>query len=238
MLLPPYFDPVDGRQHLIFDADDRLWENNIVFEGVIADFITWIDHPSLDETEVRAVLDEVEHLHATEHGYGTKVFALTLEVTAQRLREGELTAADRSEIARLLRRLAWDQLEIIDGVPETLAELHDRHDLFLLTKADQDEQSHKIARSGLAHHFRRTVVSPEKNAEVYRRLVDEESLDAGRTWMIGNSPRSDILPAVEAGLRAVFVPHDHTWHLEHVELPEAHDRILRLRSFRDLLEHF
>jgi putative hydrolase of the HAD superfamily len=229
---------VDGRQHLIFDADDTLWENNVVFEGVIADFIAWIDHPSLDETEVRAVLDEVEHLHAAEHGYGTKVFALTLEVTARRLREDELSDADRAEIARLLTRLAWDQLEIIDGVPETLAELGRRHDLLLLTKGDHEEQTHKIARSGLAHHFRRTVVTPEKDAEAYRRLVVEESLDRDRTWMIGNSPRSDILPAVEAGLRGVFVPHAHTWHLEHVDLPNGHDRILHVGSIRDLLGLF
>lgn len=226
------------RQHLIFDADDTLWENNVVFEGVIADFIAWIDHPSLDEAEVRAVLDEVEHLHAAEHGYGTKVFALTLEVTARRLRERDLSAADREEIAGLLTRLAWDQLEIIDGVPETLAELRARHDLLLLTKGDHEEQTHKIARSGLSHHFRRTVVTPEKTAEVYRRLVAEDSLDPGRTWMIGNSPRSDILPAVEAGLRGVFVPHEHTWHLEHVELPDAHDRILHVPHFRALLDHF
>ena len=238
MVVARYFAPVDGRQHLIFDADDTLWENNVVFEGVIADFIAWIDHPSLDEAEVRAVLDEIEHLHAAEHGYGTKVFALTLEVTARRLREEELSAADRAEIARLLTRLAWDQLEIIDGVPETLAELRGRHDLFLLTKGDHDEQSHKIARSGLAHHFRRAVVTPEKTAAVYRRLVEDEALDPARTWMIGNSPRSDILPAVEAGLRGVFVPHEHTWHLEHVELPDGHERILLLGSFRDLTDHF
>ncbi len=229
---------MDGRQHLIFDADDTLWENNVVFEGVIADFIAWIDHPNLDEAQVRAVLDEVEHLHAAEHGYGTKVFALTLEVTARRLREDELSDADRTEIARLLTRLAWDQLEIIDGVPETLAALRARHDLLLLTKGDHEEQTHKIARSGLAHHFRRTVVTPEKTAAVYRRLVDEESLDPERTWMIGNSPRSDILPAVEAGLRGVFVPHVHTWHLEHVDLPDGHDRILHVASFRDLLGLF
>lgn len=229
---------MDGRQHLIFDADDTLWENNVVFEGVIADFIAWVDHPTLDEAEVRAVLDEVEHLHAAAHGYGTKVFALTLEVTAQRLREGDLSDADRAEIARLLTRLAWEQLEIIDGVPETLDRLRGRHDLLLLTKGDHEEQSRKIARSGLAHHFRRTVVTPEKNAASYRRLVEEESLDPERTWMIGNSPRSDILPAIEAGLRCVFVPHAHTWRLEHVELPDGHERILQVASFRDLLLHF
>ena len=226
------------RQHLIFDADDTLWENNIVFEGVIADFIAWIDHPQLDAGEVRRILDEVETLHAAEHGYGTKVFRLTLEVTARRLRAGELSAADREAIAGLITRLAWDQLEIIDGVPETLAELRDRHDMLLLTKGNHEEQAHKIARSGLAYLFRRTVITPEKTPATYRTLVAEESLDPARTWMIGNSPRSDILPAVEAGLRGVFVPHEHTWRLEHSELPATHDRILQVPNFRALLEHF
>jgi putative hydrolase of the HAD superfamily len=227
-----------ARQHLIFDADDTLWENNVVFEQVIADFIAWIDHPQLAPGEVRSILDEVETLHSVEHGYGTKVFNLTLEVTARRLREGDLTPADREAIAGLITRLAWDQLEIIAGVPETLAELRGRHDLLLLTKGNHEEQAHKIARSGLAHLFRRTVITPEKTPATYRALVAEESLDPARTWMIGNSPRSDILPAVEAGLRGVFIPHEHTWRLEHVELPEAHERILQVPDFRALVDHF
>jgi putative hydrolase of the HAD superfamily len=226
------------RQHLIFDADDTLWENNVVFEQVIAEFIDWLDHPRLEPGEVRGILDEVERLHAAEHGYGTKVFTLTLEVTVRRLRAGDLTASDSATIARLMTRLAWDQLDIIAGVPETLTDLRERHDLLLLTKGNHEEQSHKIKRSGLAHLFRRTIVTPEKTADTYRRLVAEESLDPARTWMIGNSPRSDILPAVAAGLRAVFVPHEHTWSLEHDELPEQHDRILHLPHFRALLEHF
>jgi putative hydrolase of the HAD superfamily len=225
-------------QHLIFDADDTLWENNVVFEQVIAEFIDWLDHPRLEPGEVRGILDEVESLHAVEHGYGAKVFMLTLEVTVRRLRDGDLTAPDRETIARLMTRLAWDQLDIIAGVPETLAELRRRHDLLLLTKGNHDEQSRKIERSGLAHLFRRTIVTPEKTADTYRLLVAEESLDPERTWMIGNSPRSDILPAVEAGLRGVFVPHEHTWRLEYSELPEQHDRILYLPHFRALLEHF
>ncbi len=162
---------MSARQHLIFDADDTLWENNVVFEQVIADFIAWIDHPQLAPGEVRSILDEVEALHAVEHGYGTKVFSLTLEVTARRLREGDLTAADREAIAGLISRLAWDQLEIIAGVPETLAELRGRHDLLMLTKGNHEEQAHKIARSGLAHLFRRTVITPEKTPATYRALV-------------------------------------------------------------------
>ena len=230
--------PPAPRQHLIFDADDTLWESNIVFEEAIEEFIAWLDHPVLAPEEVRAALDEIERAHSAEHGYGAKVFAVSLEVTVQRLHEREITRADRDTIARLTARLRWEELDIIPGVPETLAELGRRHDLLMLTKGERAEQAGKIERSGLAHLFRRTVITPEKTADTYRDLVAEESLDPARTWMIGNSPRSDILPAVAAGLRGVFVPNPHTWRLEHDELPEQHDRILHLPDFRALLEHF
>jgi putative hydrolase of the HAD superfamily len=229
--------PQPSRQHLIFDADDTLWENNIVFEGVIADFIAWLGHPGLTATEVRGVMDGIEREHAAEYGYGTKVFELTLEETVRRLHDGRLTAADREQIALLMRRLRWDQLVIIAGVPDTLAELRGRHDLLLLTKGDQEEQVRKIERSGLANLFRRTLVTPEKNEAAHRGVVADEGLDPARTWMIGNSPKSDILPALAAGLRAVFIDHPHTWHLEIVALPDD-ERILRVESVRELLEYF
>jgi putative hydrolase of the HAD superfamily len=226
------------RQHLIFDADDTLWESNIVFEEVIDEFIAWLDHPALARDDVRAALDEIEREHSAVHGYGTKVFAVSLEVTVGRLHEREPTPADREAIARLTARLRWEELDLIPGVPETLAELGRRHDLLMLTKGEPAEQAQKIERSGLAHLFRRTVITPEKTADTYRELVAEESLTPARTWMIGNSPRSDILPAVAAGLRGVFVSNPHTWRLEHDELPAEHDRILHVPDFRSLLDHF
>src|SRR6185437_10865015 len=184
--------PTRPRQHLIFDADDTLWENNVVFEGVIADFIAWLDHPRMTADEVRAVMDGIEREHAARFGYGTKVFELTLEETVRRLRVGRLT------------------------------------------KGDQEEQVRKIERSGLAELFRRTLVTPEKTEATYRGVVADERLDARKTWMIGNSPKSDILPAVAAGLRAVFIAHPHTWRLELVALPENDARILRVEKFREL----
>lgn len=229
--------PARARQHLIFDADDTLWENNVVFEGVIADFIARLDHPGMTAAEVRGVMDGIEREHAAEYGYGTKVFELTLEETVRRLHDGRLTAADEEQIALLMKRLRWDRLDIIAGVPETLAELRGRHDLLLLTKGDQEEQVRKIERSGLAGFFRRTLVTPEKTEAAYRGVVADEGLDPARTWMIGNSPKSDILPALAAGLRTVFIAHPHTWHLELVALPDD-ERILRVAGVRDLLEYF
>jgi putative hydrolase of the HAD superfamily len=230
--------PSRPRQHLIFDADDTLWENNIVFEGVIADFIAWLDHPGMSADEVRHVMDGIEREHAARYGYGTKVFELTLEETVRRLHGGHLTTADAEQIARLMARLRWDRLDIIDGVPETLTELRRRHDLLLLTKGDQEEQVRKIERSGLAELFRRTLVTPEKTEATYRGVVADERLDARKTWMIGNSPKSDILPAIAAGLRAVFIAHPHTWRLELVALPDDDARILRVASVRELLAYF
>jgi putative hydrolase of the HAD superfamily len=225
-----------SRQHLIFDADDTLWENNIVFEGVIADFIAGLDHPGMSAAEVREVMDGIEREHAAEYGYGTKVFELTLEETVRRLHDGRLTAADEEGIALLMARLRWDRLDIIEGVPE-ITDLRGRHDLLLLTKGDREEQVRKIERSGLAGLFRRTLVTPEKTEATYRCVVADAGLDPARTWMIGNSPKSDILPALAAGLRAVFVAHPHTWHLEVVALPDD-ERILRVTSVGELLEYF
>jgi putative hydrolase of the HAD superfamily len=226
------------RQHLIFDADDTLWESNVVFEQVISDFLDWVEHPELGRDEIRRILDDIEHANSAAHGYGAKVFARSLEETFREVTAHEPRAEDLDTIRGLVRRLAWEEIEIIPGVPETLAELATRHDLVMLTKGEREEQRLKIEVSGLAGLFRRAVIVPEKDVGTYRRLVEEDGLDPGLTWMIGNSPRSDILPAVEAGLRAAHVPNPHTWRLEQAQLPDAHPAILRLPDFKALLEYF
>ena len=224
--------------HLIFDADDTLWENNTVFEAIIGDFIDWLEHPDLGPEGIRRILDDIERVNTAAQGYGTRVFTQSLHQTVIHLRGRELEDADREHIAGLVRRLERDELELIDGVPETLRELATRHDLLLLTKGDDAEQQLKIDVSGLASHFRETRVVHEKDAGAYRALIRELDLPPSDTWMIGNSPRSDILPALEAGLRAVWIPHPATWTLEDDELPDDDDRIVTVERFRDLAERF
>jgi putative hydrolase of the HAD superfamily len=227
-----------ARQHLIFDADDTLWESNVIFEQVISDFLDWLDHPQLDRDEIRRILDDIEHANSAAHGYGTKVFTRSLEETFREVSAHEPRPEDLDTIRGLTRRLAWEEIEVIAGVPETLAELATRHDLVMLTKGAHDEQQLKVEVSGLAGLFRRAVIVPEKDVDTYRRLVAEDGLDPALTWMIGNSPRSDILPAIEAGLRAAHVPNPHTWRLEHAQLPDEHPAILRLPDFPALLDYF
>jgi len=127
---------------------------------------------------------------------------------------------------------------VIEDVPETLQYLSERHDLTLFTKGHADEQRLKVDRSGLAGYFSHTAIVKEKDAASYRRLVEERALEPGRTWMIGNSPKSDINPALEAGLNAVFVPHAHTWTLERQEIVPGSGRLLKLERFADLRLHF
>lgn len=128
--------------------------------------------------------------------------------------------------------------ELLPGVEETLAHLSGRHDLLLFTKGDPDEQKMKVERSGLSRFFGHVGIVREKNESAYRTLARERAFHVGRTWMIGNSPKSDINPALAAGLSAVFVPHPNTWRLEHEEVPDSHPRLLIVERISDLLQHF
>ncbi|WP_314175532.1 HAD family hydrolase [Streptomyces winkii] len=226
------------RQVLVFDADDTLWENNVLFERVIEDFLDWLAHPTLDRHQLRAVLDDIEKANTVVHGYGTRSLLRSLADCVERLRSRPATAQEHDEIEKLAAALIDLRVELIPGVAETLTALGDRHDLLLLTKGDPDEQQRKIDMSRLAHHFREIGIVPEKNHETYRRFIETHGLTPATSWMIGNSPKSDILPARQAGMNAVFIPNQHTWVLEHGELDHSDDQVLHLRSFRELTEHF
>ncbi|HEY6533301.1 MAG TPA: HAD family hydrolase [Acidimicrobiales bacterium] len=228
----------DDAQHLIFDADDTLWENNVFFERAIDDFIEWVDHPTLDPVAIRHILLDIERANAAAHGYGSKVFLRSLHDCFEHLAERPADDAAVESIARLTVRLAAHDVELMPEVDATLAELGRRHDLLLLTKGDPDEQRRKIESSGLGHHFRRAVVVAEKEPAVYEGLAREEALDPGRTWMIGNSIKSDVNPALAVGLGAVFIPHTHTWALEHAELIVGAERLLQIERFGELTLHF
>ncbi|WP_091089754.1 HAD family hydrolase [Micromonospora nigra] len=223
---------------LVFDADDTLWENNLVFERVIDDFLEWLAHPTLDRAEIRAVLDDIERANAVAHGYGSKVFLRSLGECLERLRRRPATDAERREIGRLATALVEHQVELMPGVADALDELADRHELLLLTKGDAEEQQRKLDACGLLHHFRAAHIVPEKDVGTYRWLSREYGFAPAAGWMIGNSPRSDILPARAAGMNAVFIPNDNTWVLEHDELDPTDPGILHLAAFPDLLRHF
>ncbi len=225
-------------QTLVFDADDTLWENNVLFERVIDDFLEWLAHPTLDKAMIRSIFNDIEAANTVAHGYGSKVFLRSLGECFTHLQERPATEAERQEIDALAVALVEHRVELVPGVATTLSDLGSRHDLLLLTKGEVAEQQNKLDVSGLGHHFSSIHIVAEKNVETYRQLVLAESLTPSQTWMIGNSPKSDINPARLAGLNAVFLPNDNTWILEHDDIDVSDVGVLRLGRFPELLEHF
>jgi putative hydrolase of the HAD superfamily len=227
-----------NRQYLIVDADDTLWENNIYFERAFDEFVEFLGHSSLTPRQVRDVLDEIEDANAKTHGYGSQNFGRNLRQCYQHLAERAIEEQDLKTVIGFAEKILECPMEVLEGVEETLAYLAARHELTLFTKGHPEEQKLKIDRSGLGGFFAHTAIVKEKNAEAYRLLVEERGMRESYTWMIGNSPKSDINPALDAGLNAVFVPHAHTWVLEKQEIRPGNGRLLVLERFADLREHF
>jgi putative hydrolase of the HAD superfamily len=229
-----------SRQTLLIDADDTLWENNIYFERAIARFISFLNHHEFTPEQVREVLNDVERECIVKHGYGLESFAHALVDTFERLSPVPVTPEVDAQVRSIAQTIQNHPIEFLAEVPETLEYLSARHRLILVTKGAMLEQTGKIERSGITKYFTRTEVVAEKDATVYAHLAERYECDRQSTWMIGNSPKSDINPALAAGLHAVFVPHGDTWILEHEELNSAppDQNLLIVGRFAELREHF
>lgn len=163
---------------LVFDVDDTLWENNVLFERVIDADLDWFAHPPLDRAATRAVLDEVERANVGVHGDGTSSFLRSLADCFDRLRERPASERERerAEIESLATALVHREVELMPGVEETLAQLGARHELLLLTKAQTDEQQRKTDASNLTQHFAGGHIVAEKREPTYREPVATRGL--------------------------------------------------------------
>jgi putative hydrolase of the HAD superfamily len=237
MRLMPKFAP---GQTLLIDADDTLWENNVYFERAIAAFISYLDHQEYSPAEVRAALNEAERETIFTHGYGLASFTRSLLLCFERLHGAPLTEEKRNQIERFARSIAEQEIELLPGVAETLAELATRHRLILMTKGNHAEQAGKLSRSGLASYFVAVEIVAEKDPASYREVIRRHELAPQSSWMIGNSPKSDINPALAAGLNAVFLFHKDTWVLEHATLDAAPEgqQLIELDAFAKLCAIF
>jgi putative hydrolase of the HAD superfamily len=229
----PQFPP---GQTLLIDADDTLWENNVYFERAIAAFISYLNHHAYSPAEVRHALNAVERETILTHGYGLSSFTRSLVTCFERLSPAPVTEEKVQRILSFSRSIEEQEIELLPGVPETLAELAGRHCLILMTKGNQAEQADKLARSGLSELFSSVEIVAEKDPPTYRQVVARHELAPHTSWMIGNSPRSDINPALAAGLHAVFLFHKSTWVLERdtVDPAPRGQHLLELDSFARL----
>jgi putative hydrolase of the HAD superfamily len=233
----PQFPP---GQTLLIDADDTLWENNVYFERAIAAFIGYLDHHTYTAAEVRNALNAVERETILAHGYGLTSFTRSLITSFERLSPSPLCEDKRRRIVGFAQTIADQEIELLPGVNETLANLATRHGLILMTKGNHAEQADKLARSGLAPHFASVEIVAEKDPATYRAVIARHELAPHTSWMIGNSPKSDINPALSAGLHAVFLFHKDTWVLEHAAIDPAPEgqQLFELDSFSKLCDIF
>jgi putative hydrolase of the HAD superfamily len=230
----------NSAQTLLIDADDTLWENNIYFERAIASFISFLDHHEYTPEQVREKLNQVEREHTLRHGYGVASFSRSLVTCFERLSSGPVNAEKHERIASFAEAILDQEIELLPGVAATLPQLAARHRLILMTKGNEAEQANKIARSGLRVYFSAVEIPREKNPAAYSAVCEKHQLAPANTWMIGNSPRSDVNPALASGLHAIYIHHPNTWTLEHEEMDAAPagQCLLELESFAKLTEIF
>ena len=226
-------------QTLLLDADDTLWENNVHFEQAIASFLSLLDHTPHSRVEMRNRLNRIERETTLAHGYGTPSFHKSLLRCYEELSHKPLDEHDRERIRGFARSIVDAEISLLPGVAEGLPLLAARHRLMLVTKGDHAEQAGKLARSGLGQHFSAVEILREKDVAAYRDLAARQGLSNDSTWMIGNSPRSDINPALEAGFHAAFVRYHSTWVLEEEELsvPAQGQRLLVCDNFAEATAH-
>jgi putative hydrolase of the HAD superfamily len=227
-------------QTLLIDADDTLWENNVYFERAIAAFIGYLNHHEYSPAEVRETLNAVERETILAHGYGLPSFTRSLVTCYMRLSAEPVTREKTQRVIAFANTIAEQDIELLRGVAETLAELSERHRLILMTKGNHAEQANKLARSGLASHFSAVEIVAEKDPPTYQAVIARHELTPHTSWMIGNSPKSDINPALAAGLHAIFLFHKETWVLEHSTLDSAPQgqQLIELDSFAKLCALF
>jgi putative hydrolase of the HAD superfamily len=199
------------------DGDDTLWHNETRFKLTQAGLRELLQR-HVPEADVDRHLADAEMRNLGIYGYGVKAFTLSMIETAMQLTQGKIPAADIEVILGWGKRMLMEPTELLPGVEETLRELSLRYDLVLITKGDLFDQESKLARSGLADLFLGVEILSEKNVNSYRGVLKRRRIKPEEFVMVGNSLRSDILPVLELGARAVHIPYEVTW--SHEEVPE------------------
>lgn len=200
-----------------FDADDTLWHNETLYSRVKDQFQVLLASYSIPE-QARRRLDEIEEWNVRYYGYGIKSFALSMVEAAIEISHGQIEAHRLSRILDLVKEMLNADVKPLEQVESTLADLAQKFPLMLITKGDFFEQHRKIERSGLADYFRYIEIVVDKTPDTYRGVLAKYYLEPQRFLMVGNSLRSDILPVLEIGGQAVYVPYASTWAHEQVDV--------------------
>lgn len=226
---------------LLIDADDTLWENNIHYEKVTIDFVNLMKSKRIMEHDIERFLRQKEMANVKHYGYGAdSLYRTMINVYKEACeKEGKKTENEVLVWIKNAKSKTRDyDIEFLTGVTEVLPKLQKKNLMILVTKGNPEEQKDKIKRSGVSRFFHHTRVVEEKHAKIYKDIVKELKLNIETTWMIGNSPRSDINPAKAAGLGTVFIPYHTTWEHEIEEIDTEGRETIIVDNFYGLLEYF
>lgn len=218
---------------ICLDADDTLWGHESYFQGASRRYVELLA-PFADAAHSERRLVEAESRNLHLYGYGVKGFTLSMLETAVEIAGERLTATTTRAILEIGRELMRHPIDLLDGVAEALGSLAERGTLVLVTKGDLFHQESKLAASGLGDRFSGVEIVSEKTPETYSRIFARYGARPAEAVMAGNSLRSDIWPALQAGAWAVHVPHEFEWAHERAETPEGQPRFGRLGSLREL----
>ena len=203
---------------IAFDADDTLWHNERIYTGVQARFVRLLSRYHEKEV-IEARLYQTETRNIKSFGYGIKSFTLSMIETAVELTEGTISSKEIQAIIDLGKGMLDAEVELLEHTAGTITRLAGRYRLMVITKGDLQDQQTKIARSGLGQHFQYVEVVNDKTRDIYSQLLKKLSIQPGRFLMVGDSLRSDILPILELGAQAVYIPYQITWQHESAEIP-------------------
>jgi putative hydrolase of the HAD superfamily len=218
-----------------FDADDTLWENEQFFRASESRLMELLA-PFAEGPDISARLLEAERKNLQFYGYGIKGFTLSMIDTAITITAGKVPADVIAAILAAGRDMLTHPIETLPYVKETLDALAGQYRLVLITKGDLFDQEHKVAQSGLGEYFNAVEIVSEKSAETYSRVFAQHGPGPEQAMMVGNSMKSDIVPAIESGSWGVHVPHRLVWELDHAEAPHDAPRYRSVKHLGELLQ--
>lgn len=219
-----------------FDADDTLWVNETYFRNAEEQFAGLLDrYETKNQIDQELFKTEIRNLEL--YGYGIKGFMLSMIESALELSNNRISQATIGEILNLGKEMLLHPVELLDGVEQVLEALKDKYRLIVLTKGDLLDQERKLEKSGLSQYFHHVEVLSDKKEENYKNLLEHLEIPVEEFLMIGNSLKSDILPILNIGAKAVHIPFHTTWQHEEVKIGEYNNDHLTLSTISDILEY-
>ena len=221
--------------HIAFDADDTLWHNENIFESVHQRYRALLAKYHPDTAHIDRQLFATEMRNLELYGYGVKSFTLSAIETAIQLSDAKIDPAEIQNLIELGRAMLEHPVELLDGAAEIIPQLARTHTLLLITKGDLRDQQRKLQKSTLAPFFTHVEIVAEKDRAIYQTILNRHDIVPQNFLMVGNSIKSDILPALELGAAGVHVPYKFLWQHEHTDkLPSDNAHFFEIKTLREL----